>query len=326
MATTPAGHTTPKDFFLWLGAIIAFYASITSFLTLLFQYINYTYPDALAGYGDPYGTAVRTSMAILIVLAPTAIVLFSLIRRTIRKDASKATIWARRWAVVLTLFIAAAVALIDLITLINTFLGGEITTRFTLKALVVLLVAVGVLLHFVADMKGYWKLHPRRAQAVGVGFGVLALVTVIAGFFIIGTPSDMRDRRFDEQKVWDLQGIQYQIVNHWQTHGELPETLDELSDPLSSYMVPVDAETGAPYEYRVTKEHTFSLCADFNQESVDMKGRGEFARGTAYPSYDSSFGVPMDESFVHGAGLTCFERTIDPKRYPLFERQPMPVM
>jgi hypothetical protein len=66
----------------------------------------------------------------------------------------------------LTLFIAALTGLIDLITLINTFLGGEITTRFGLKVAIVLLIAIGVFLHFLADLKGYWivtsKSSPQR--------------------------------------------------------------------------------------------------------------------------------------------------------------------
>lgn len=324
MATTPAGRAEPKDFFLWLGAIVAFYASITSFLTLLFQYINYTYPDSLAGYGDPYGGLVRTSMATLIVLAPTAVILFNLIRRSIRADRSKKDIWVRRWAIVLTLFIAAAVALVDLITLINTFLGGEITTRFTLKAVVILLVAGGVLLHFIADMKGYWFRHPRRAQMVGVGFGALALASVVAGFFIIGTPSDMRERRFDEQRVWDLQSIQWQVVNYWQTHEELPDTLTDLNDPISSFMVPTDPKTGEPYEYSTAGINSFSLCATFSQPTPDMEGRGEF--GMSRPMYDIAPSSPMNESFEHGAGRECFERIIDPKRYPPFEQKELRTM
>ena len=324
MAHTTGGHTTPKDFFLWLGAIIALYGSITSLITLLFQYINYVYPDALAGYGDPYGTLVRTSMATLLVLAPTTVLLFNLIRRSIQTDSSKATIWVSRWAVVLTLFLASAVALIDLITLITTFLGGEITVRFALKALVVLLVSVGVLLHFIAGAKGYWRTHPLRARAIGIGFGVLSLATVIAGFFIIGTPADMRERRFDEQKVSDLQGIQWQIVQHWQTHEELPESLVDLSDPISSYMVPNDPQTNQSYEYKVADTYSFSLCATFNQPTPDVRGRGDFEGvTTSYSGYGK--GNPLDESFTHEAGQQCFERTIDPERYPPYANTPLPI-
>ena len=63
---------TPKDVFLWLGAMISLYASAISFLGLLFAYVNYLFPDVTQGYYydeyyDPYSGAVRTAMAFLIV-------------------------------------------------------------------------------------------------------------------------------------------------------------------------------------------------------------------------------------------------------------------
>lgn len=312
--TTPTGavsKTSPRDFFLWLGAIIALYGSITSFITLLFEYINYSFPDNLAGYGDPYGGAVRFAMSALIVMVPTLIVLFYFIRKTISEEPGKANIWVRRWAIVLTLFIAAVTILIDLITLINTFLGGEVSMRFGLKVLVVLLVAVGVFLHFLADQKGYWLKQVRRANMVGIAVGVLALVSVVSGFFIIGTPTDVRELRYDEQKVQDLSNIQSQVVYYWQTKRVLPQTLAEVEDPLSGSSIPMDTQTGAAYTYRVENDLSFTLCATFNKPTPDTKGQG------SYDSYAVKYpGMGMDENWLHGAGETCFTRTIDPDRFP----------
>lgn len=314
------GKATPRDFFLWLGAVIALYGSISSFIALLFAYINRAFPDTLAGYADPYGGDVRFFMATLFVLAPTAIVLLRIIRRTIEADSTRATVWVRRWALVLTIFIAGATVLIDLITLINYFLGGEVSSRFLLKIAVVLLVALGVSLHFLADLRGYWMLHSRRAQLVGIAAGLVALLSIVAGFFIIGSPQEVRMLRYDQQKVSDLQSIQYQLLNYWQQKEALPETLAEANDPLSGFAMPTDPQTGAQYTYIVTGDTSFRLCADFNLPTPDTAGQGEFPRhDIAYPS----FGMPLDENWQHGAGQACFERTIDPERYPPFDK-PMP--
>lgn len=309
--------TTPKDFFLWLGALIALYGSITSFITLLFEYVNTAFPDPLAYYGDPYGGAVRTAMATLIVLVPATILLFRLIRGSITAEPAKANIWVRRWALVLTLFIAGAAVIIDLITIINTFLGGEISVRFFLKAAVVLLVAAGVFMHFFADVKGYWITNVKKANLIGIGVGVLALAAIVAGFFIVGTPGHVRDLRFDSQKVSDLQNIQYQVLYFWQTKEKFPASLEELADPLSGNVIPVDPENGEAYTYRVSGPLSFELCAVFNAETPDTKGQGQ------YPGRDiavSSWGPQMDENWEHGAGLHCYTRTIDPERYPPFEK------
>lgn len=312
---------TPLDFFLWLGALICLYASVTAIITLLFEYINHAYPDPLAYYGDAYSSSIRLSMAILIVLAPIGVYLLRTIRLSVMHEPAKANTWVRKWALILTIFLAVGMGAVDLITLINTFLGGEITTRFLLKVFVVLLVSLFVGAHYIADFRGYWVTHPRRAAMVGAKAAILAFAVVIAGFFIIGTPKEMRMMRFDEQKVSDLQGIQYQIVNYWQQKQILPQSLEALADPISGYMIPVDPETNLPYRYEATGKNSFTLCAIFNQESPDMTGMGAYPSGGYGKDYAVSYpGAPMNENWQHGAGETCFERTIDPDLYPPYPK------
>lgn len=318
METTPApapthSKTTPKDFFLWLGAIIALYGSITALITLKFEYINYLFPDPLAYAGDPYGGAVRTAMATLIVLVPTMIVLFRFINTSIAEEPGKANIWVRRWALGLTLFISVVVGLIDLAVLINTFLGGEITMRFGLKVLAVLCVAIATFAYFYLSLKGFWSRGSGKANNIVAIVVLLAMIaTVVAGFFIIGTPADVRKLRFDEQKVNDLRSIQYQVIDYWRVKQALPTSLDTLKDPLSDVAIPADPQEGYSYAYEKTGTLSFKLCATFNRESKDTTGQG------AYPTRDISYSGPgggADENWQHGAGATCFERTIDPDKY-----------
>ena len=187
-------RTTPKDFFLWAGAIVSLYASISAFLGLIFDYINYSFPNVLQGYyTDPYQSGISYEMASLIVMFPIFFMLMRFIHRDIAHDATRRDIWVRRWALVLTLFIAGVTMAIDLIVLLNTFLRGEtLTTPFLLKIALIFLVAAGVGMHFIADLRGYWEEFPERARRVGYGVVVLALITVGAGFFIVGTPMQAR--------------------------------------------------------------------------------------------------------------------------------------
>ncbi len=309
---------TPKDFFLWAGAMVGLYGSVISFITLLFAYINHAFPDALEQggyyYQDPFSGAIRFAMASLIVLVPVTILLLQLIRKDISKDSGKADLWVRRWALFLTLFLAGLAMVIDLITLINYFLGGEITTRFVLKTAVVLLVAAGVFMHFLADYWGYWIKFPGKARSVGIAAGVLVLASIIAGFFIIGSPASVRLERFDSQKVSDLQTIQWQVINYYQTKGSLPTDLAQIADPISGNYIPKDPQSSADYVYRVkTAPYTFELCAMFNKDSTASANGG----GTRP---DPTMIGGEGENWAHGVGETCFERTIDPERYPLYPR------
>ncbi len=117
--------------------------------------------------------------------------------------------------------------------------------------------------------------------------------------------------RYDEQKVSDLQNMQYQLVNYWQQKQILPKAATELADPLQGYTLPMDPQSGAPYTYEMTGATSFKLCAAFNEPTPDTAGRGSYSSGTM--SYPSMSGI--DENWQHGAGDTCFTRTIDPERY-----------
>lgn len=309
-------HTkaTPKDFFLWAGAMLALYGSVIAFLGLIFDYINYALPNALTYYyGNPYQGSVAYEMASLIVLAPLCLVLMRVIRRDIAHDSSRANVWVRRWALFLTLFIAGATVAIDLIVLITTFLNGEdLTAAFLLKVLVVLLVAGAGFLHFMADLKGYWTRNPSYAKSVTWAVAALIVVSILSGFFIIGTPSEARQQRLDDQRISDLQNIQWQVVNYWQQKERLPASMAELEDPIAGYNNPRDPETNELYVYRPGQNLTFELCATFGAEGAANWGKGEPMSARAYGTLESDW--------AHGAGEMCYTRTIDPERYPPYTK------
>ncbi|MDB4992428.1 MAG: hypothetical protein JWL75_673 [Parcubacteria group bacterium] len=301
--------TTPKDFFLWTGAVITLYGGIIAFFTLIFQYIDLAFPDPLSYPSDPYSGGIRVAMAAIVVLIPTMLAVLLTIRRDIVREPGKALIWVRRWALVFTIFLASATAVIDLITLLSAFFGGDITTRFVLKALVVLLISVLVVLHFLADLKGYWTLHRRKVNLVGAATGALAIMTVIGGFLIIGTPSHARAERFDQQRIQDLQNIQSQVLSYWQLKQALPESLAVLNDELIGYQIPVDPENGAEYPYTALGKVkdgriSFEICASF-----DLQGSA-----ISYVHAPSNgFG---DEAWAHEKGQQCYTKFIDPVKYP----------
>lgn len=306
---------TPKDFFLWAGAMITLYWSIFAFIALIFSYINYAMPDALSYYAsDPYSAGISYQMASLIVFFPIFIWISRVIRKSIIADATRAEIWVRRWALYLTLFLAAITLAIDLVTLVMYFFNGDVTLRFVLKVLVVFLVAGGGFLHFLADLKGYWQQNTAKARLVGWATAALLVVTIVAGFFIVGTPWQARLYRFDDQKVSDLQGIQSQIVTWWQAKQKLPGTLADLNNSLSGYQVPTDPQSGDAYEYIPGEGLSFQLCATFNAPTQPYGQQGRAV--VTYPTPAGIEGYKTNDVWQHDAGRTCFERTIDPALYP----------
>lgn len=304
---------TPKDFFLWAGAMLTLYVGVFSFVALLFDYIEYTFPGSWYNqYGyNPFQGSVSYEMASLIVLTPVFMLLMRSLRRTMQKDPSRREVWVRRWALFLTAFIAGATIVIDLIVLLTTFLRGEeLTTGFLLKVLVVLLVAGAGFMHFLADIWGYWDKNPRYARYINWAVGAVVLAAVLSGFVIIGTPAEARKALLDQQRVEHLQQIQSQVVYYWQQKEVLPGTLDSLAeDPLSSFMLPRDPHTGEAYEYEVTGPRSFRLCAIFETD----RSLPDEAMRSVYSD------LPAPEKWHHSEGRTCFDRAIDPDLYPPFK-------
>lgn len=306
--------TTPKDFFLWAGAMVTFYWSVIAAVLLMFNYIDYTFPNVLAYLpADPYQSGISSQMAAIIVLLPLYILLMRLIRKDAALDPSRNEIWVRRWALILTLFVAGVAMAIDLITLLTTFLSGEeLTIAFLLKTLIILLVSAGVFMHFVADLKGYWDAFPLRKRSVSIAFALLALMIVGSGFFIVGTPAEARLARFDAQKISDLQNIQSQIIGFYQAKQKMPSMIDDLNTSLAYGPMPVDPQSGESYVYQPGEGLSFKLCAVFNAAS----------RGNQLMYAEPMRAMPMNgktapaDNWQHGAGSVCFDRIIDPAFYP----------
>ena len=305
---------TPKDFFLWAGVMVSLYGGVVAYITLVFDYINHAFPNPVtnAYYPGAYSASISYESATLIVLTPVLLVLMRLIRRSIAEDPSRREIWIRRWVLFLTLFLAGATLVVDLIVLVNTYLQGEdLTAGFLLKVLAVFLIVGLGFLHFLADLRGYWEREPARARMVNLAVGFLVLATIVAGFFIIGTPQDIRKQKQDAIRVQDLQNIQWQIVNYWQQKEKLPASLSDVNDPISNNIVPVDPQTKEPYEYETTGVLSFKLCGTFAGKGNSMKNVS-FARPAAPMSVG---GKELPDNWQHDVGRTCYDRTIDPERY-----------
>jgi hypothetical protein len=307
--------TSARDFFLHLGVIVTLYVSAVSLLRLLFEIINISFPDQLAYqyYGNPYSTGIRMAIASLLIMFPLYLILTWLLNRDYARVPEKRELWIRKWLIYITLFVAGLTLAIDLIILIHYFLGGEITTRFALKVLAVLMVAIGIFTYYLFDVRRSTGVSTGARRSSAVAAIIVVLASMVAGFMIMGSPFTVRLIRLDEQKVNDLTNIQWQIIRHWQSKGTLPNNLSELTDSISGTVTPVDAQTGAAYEYRVIANQQFELCATFNRPNST-----KLSNSTTRPIDKMS---PDGENWQHGAGRTCFARTIDPELYPVTPRK-----
>ncbi len=298
---------TPQDFFLHAGAFITLYLGAIALVTLLFSVINVVFPDPLQGlyYSDPYSGPVRFSIASLLVLAPITVYLFYLIQRESRRVPARATLGVRKWLTYITLFIAGATVIGDVIILLNSFLGGTLPTAFLLKIAVILAVAGAGFGYFLLDIRGYWAERADQSHYVRYGVIGVVLASIVGGMMLIGNPLTQRDYRIDNQQVQDLSMISQAALVYWQNNQTFPPDLATLKNELMDYTIP-QAPPGQPaYKYEKTSKLSFKICATFLQESPQVESL------TAYQS-----GFMEEEKWNHDSGYTCFVRTIDPKLFP----------
>ena len=307
----PTIKTTPKDFFLHLGATIALFVSAVALINLSFSSINYAFPDVLAGYFS--ASSVILPISVLIILVPALYILEWMAGKDLKISPDKRVILVRRWRIFLTLFLTGATILGDLIALLYSYLNGEITTRFICKILVVLVVA-GVIFTYYLLERGDSEDKAKSAKYTLAVLGViLAFASIAGGFYIVGSPTKQRALRFDSQKVNDLTNIQYQITNYWQYKQQLPGSLPDLNDSISGFKAPTDPLTHLSYDYSPKGSSSFELCAVFTLSSKDNVDKNGYGIQTAPVSSIINNG---NDSWSHAAGHVCFQRTIDPSRYP----------
>lgn len=309
MENTPL-KSTPKDVFLHLFNIVTFYLSVIGFITLYIQYINATFPDPLNYYFTVISDSVRVSTSILFIAVPSYLFTSWLLAKDIAITPAKKELRLRKWLVYFTLFISAITIIIDLMIFVYNFLNGELTVQFFLKVLVVLLVAAAVFGYYMWDLKRALLQSKIPTMLAGV-VSVVVIISIILGFFIIGTPTNQRDRRFDDQRVQNLQSLQQQIVDFWVKTEVLPPDLKSLENDISGFYVPTDPNTKQAYEYKVIDKLTFELCANF---STSNKNDKSFPITTAPQMYPNDF---FQQNWNHEATHTCFNRKIDPALYKM---------
>lgn len=294
----------PKDFFLHLLATITFYASVVAFIAMLFAYVDVKIPDIL--YTDSYGggsyylqaaqSTVRWTSAVLLVIFPVFILLSWIIGKEYRTMPEKRELRVRKWLAYFTIFLSAVTLIIDLVTLIYRFYSGDYSWNFFVKVLVVLFVMGFALIYYLWDLRRDSTPSNKPKLTAWIA-GLIVLVAIISGFFIVGLPAGQRDIRFDQQRLGNLQNIQYSVIDFWQSKGRLPTSLADLKvfyENRNNSVLPTDPESKADYQYQLNSATNFSLCAQFKTKdilvntpngSLDASGRGCIAKAVDQDTY-----------------------------------------
>jgi hypothetical protein len=276
---TPPDAGSARDTFFHLLTFVSLTATVSALITLFFQYLDRLLPDAAyQNYYDDF-SGIRWSVAVTLVSFPLLLWMGKLLTREYRAHPEKLGGASRRWITYLILFITACTLIGDAITLLFYLLDGELTTRFILKILTILVLCGLPFVYFLRAMRltvetyAHSTLH-RTFVWIGTGIVILAFVW---GMFIVGSPLYGRYQRFDTVRISDIKQIQTEIFafvyDGTQYNADakpvkaLPKTLEEVAaGAMYQKLTLIDPATATPYVYTITGKYTFELCADFSTD------------------------------------------------------------
>jgi len=305
----PPGSGGAKETFQYLIAFTALCVLLSNVVYLFFKFLDRLLPDPAETpeslYFDYHQTTIRWSMAMVIVAFPLFVGITRWIGRDIQRGPEKSKSAVRKWLTHLALFAAAMTMMIDGVSLVYGFLQGELTTRFVLKVLVVLVAAVAVFYYYlmalrIPDVAPASSL-PKLDWSFAIVSVVLAGLSVAAGATIVESPFTARLRRLDNRRVADLRDIESAMRRYaveakdreQRLKRPLPGDLAELArfvrdDEHARELSLVDPQTGKRYEYSVVGSSQFKLCAEFA-----LDDRREYPPEWTHPAGKHCFTVDL---------------------------------
>ena len=342
-----AMKTKALDIFIYLGIGIALVTSVTNLLQVVFSAIDRRFVDLLSSYSyvDASQSDVRFAIASLVVMFPIYVGLSWYTASDIKKFLYKQDIPVRKIMIYCTLFVTVLTLIGTLVSVIYTYLGGEISVRFGLKAVSVFVVALALFGYYYYSLRRDYSKETYIPTLITLLATVFVLSVAIWSVSVISTPSEMRANKIDSTRLSDISRIQQEVFNRVQMTDKLPVSLSELDNAFQGYQVPVDPITKEVYGYRIVQQPVvkmdyvtnkktlstsaiFELCATFDTvRKLDARGQsivstpvikdgiGIGGQDIFYSAANYYYEGDQSPFWNHDIGETCFKRIISPDMY-----------
>ena len=274
---------------LYLVLVATLFVCTFSLADLVFSLLEFYIAEPVAYYSN-LDRSIQWAVARLAIALPVFLFAAHRVGRMLSRDPARRNSPVRRWAIYIAVFIALAVLVGDAATLVAYAMRGEIYLRFLLKIATVAAIAGAVFACYLRAPGRGARARP-SAGRLPVAVLVLACAAAIAvGMIVVGPPWTYRVIAQDQVRSASLEALEAGIWEYHGQHGQLPETLDAIDslwhDDLN------DPETGEPFEYRITGEYGYELCATFARVMTEQD-----------PGWVTEFST-------HPAGRHCFERAL----------------
>jgi uncharacterized membrane protein len=251
-----------KEFATEVGILLTLVPSVFSFVYILFMAIDKKFVDALtANIYYNVNSDLASFVSVLAVTFPLYLILAWMKYKNLQKNPERKSIKGFEYGIYLTLFFTGLFLIGSLIAVIYNFLMGELTLAFTLQILVVAVVSLLLFAYSYFSLKrnekDFGSFGKNLPHIATWGSVALVLISIIYSISIIGSPMEMRKRKFDNLRLQNISEIQNNILSFWQREYKLPESLENIKDDFQyNYLVLKDPKTKANYIYKVLEQST----------------------------------------------------------------------
>jgi uncharacterized membrane-anchored protein len=300
----PVKGNAAKFVFFYLLHLVSLGFMTVSFGIVIFQIINKNIADVIAAYSGSYDeSALKFSISALLVSTPIYYAVSWFIQKSLFSGELKKDSAIRRWLTYLILFVSFLIFIGWLIAFVNNFLNGEVTMKFVLKTISVLVIAAAVFGFYLYDIKRA-DVENKKDKILKIFFiaslAIIAAVFVYS-FIVAASPSEARNRKLDAQVTNYFYTIDSCVDQYYREKSVLPADFKSMQSECS-YLTDdflKDDQTGQAFGYEIAGDTTYKLCANFRTSNL-----GKNNRESEYPV---AIGV---NSSSHDAGYQCLKRQV----------------
>jgi uncharacterized membrane protein YidH (DUF202 family) len=246
---------TTKEITLDSSLFVMLITSIIFFVSIIFAAIDKKFVDALNAYNQynsMWNEDVRVAVSVILVSFPIYLGLAYYRGRYLSKNKDRLEIKGLRNLSYITLGAAGLFVVGCVVTTIYQYLGGELGITFFYKILTIVSIALFVGLYNYYSLTRDYNKKSNVPHVFAMISLLLVIGSVIYSINILGSPAEIRKKRFDEKRLQDLSSIQGEIVNYWTRTKSLPSDLESLRDGLSyGFVLPSDPVSKGAYDYKI---------------------------------------------------------------------------
>lgn len=314
METSNHNSQAAKFAFFYMLSLVALIFTALSSGMIIFQIINKLIPDVPGFFQGSFSdSSLKYAISQLIIAAPIFFLTMRQIHKYLYSGELDNNSGIRKWLTYFMLFVSSVVLIGWLIGTLNSFMQGELTTKFLLKAITAIGISATVFSYFFYDIKRkeVKGMHDSRIRMFLIGSLIVVAGALAGSLFVVESPTEARNRKLDSMVVIDFNEIDQAINIYYSENKKLPKTLVTLQEDIS-FLRDNDLQdpvTNKPYEYKITGDKTYELCASFRTESGNKTSRNYY----------------FDDRWHHKAGEQCLAQTVrtEGKEFPI---EPRPLM